>query len=121
MVAPRTLLALLALLFSATQCVDIDDRDLEVSDGDDDGTGGGASICEPDSDDNDCSLCTKDVCCDETVDCAESTECQYFVYCWEPCVDDVCVNDCIDFYPEGAELFDAWLTCTYDNCFEVCS
>jgi hypothetical protein len=137
----------LALLLTATHCVDIDDRDLEVTEGDGDDDNGGSAgsqggsagsqggsagsqggssgssgnACEPDSDDNDCSLCTKDNCCEELTTCGASLDCANFFYCWEPCLDDICVEDCIAEYPEGARLLDAFLTCTTDYCYDVCS
>jgi hypothetical protein len=138
-----SLFALLALLLTATHCVDIDDRDLEVTegDGDDDGTGGsrggtggsqgggsqgGSSgtsgdACAPDGDDNDCSLCTKENCCNELTTCGESVQCAEFFYCWEPCLDDLCVEDCIAMHPVGAEQLGAFLGCTNDYCYDVCS
>jgi hypothetical protein len=147
MVALRTLLASFALLLTATHCVDIDDRDLEVTegDGDDDnggrggsqggsggnqgGSGGsqggssgtGGDACAPDTDDNDCSLCTKDNCCEELTTCGESIDCANFFYCWEPCLDDICVEDCYDMYPLGGDQLAAFLGCTTDWCYDVCS
>jgi hypothetical protein len=124
MVAPRTLFALFALLLTATHCVEIDDRDLEVTDGNgnDDGTGGGTGTsCEPDADDNACTLCTKDVCCDEITSCDENVDCVYFADCWFACDDDACVDSCVEQYPDGALDFANFLDCAYGECTDACS
>ena len=122
MVTPRTVFALLALLLTATHCVDIDDRDLDVRDGDDDGTGGGSSTtCEPDADDTNCTLCTKDYCCGELTSCNDNADCVYFADCWFNCVDDVCEDACADQYPNGVIDFADFIDCTYQQCLDVCS
>ena len=123
MVAPRTLFALFALLLTATHCVDIDDRDLEVTDGNgDDGTGGGSSnACEPEAEDSDCTLCTKDYCCNELEACNENYDCVYFADCWFGCLDDACEDACAQQYPGGVIDFAAFIECTYEQCFEPCS
>jgi len=121
MVAPRTILALFALLLTATHCVDIDDRDLDVSD--DDGTGGGSgTTCEPQAADNDCTLCTKAACCDELTTCDQNLDCVYFFDCWLDCPDDACVAQyCVEEYPGGEQDFADFLDCTFTQCFDVCS
>jgi hypothetical protein len=124
MVAPRTIFALFAVLLTATHCVDIDDRDLDVSDGNgnDDGTGGGSSTsCEPGADDTECTLCTKDYCCNEFTACDENIDCVYFADCWFNCADEICEDACADQYPDGIIDFADFIDCTYQQCLDACS
>jgi hypothetical protein len=79
-----SLLAAVLLLFGLPHCA-IDDRDLDEQEGDDDrggssnggssnggssnGGSAGSDLCTIDSDDTECTVCTKNNCCDEYVTC----------------------------------------------------
>jgi hypothetical protein len=146
----RRLAALLSLVFLATHCVEIDDRDLDEHDGDDDsggasnggssrggaasggtasggpsnGGGGGSNLpdlCQRDDDDTDCFACEKERCCSAYQACFASADCLDYVECGADCgADSVCIADCGRAYPEGEALFGAFTTCGAALCGDAC-
>jgi hypothetical protein len=137
----RTLIPLLSILALA-HCVSIDDRELEEHGADDSGRGGsrggsssggtstgGATsgtggtsdlpdLCQRDPDDDDCFACDKAMCCTEYQACFASADCLAFVSCGSDCAsgDDVCLQGCLESYPEGYQLFADFSSCGTDAC-----
>ena len=110
---PRTLtlFAALALLFTATHCVDIDDRELEETN----------PACEIDASDDACGVCIKENCCDTFAACVESVDCQYFNACLAACdYDAACVDPCAVDYPEGLDIFLEYFNCSTNACPVEC-
>lgn len=111
----RTLFAALALLLSATHCVEIDDRELEETggSGDDDLP----AECQRFPDDTNCFVCKKAACCDELLYCYSNVDCVTFVECGANCGDDTaCFTTCGNDHPEGYSYFLDFSTCGTDAC-----
>jgi hypothetical protein len=110
------LFAALALLLSATHCVEIDDRDLEVTGG----SGDDSDLppeCRRFEDDSNCFACEKAACCDELLYCYANTDCVLFVNCGGNCGDDTaCFTACIDDHSEGYGVFLAFTDCGDAAC-----
>ena len=110
----RALFAALALLLTATHCVEIDDRELEETDGNSDLP----ADCRRDENDSDCFACNKAECCDQLLNCFASPDCLFYIDCGGNCGEDdaACLAACGDDFPEGEALLFDFTACGLDAC-----
>lgn len=79
-------------------------------------------ICGAEDSDTECSSCDKQNCCNELIDLNTSVDAALLDQCAQGCAQDdtACVQDCIDMYPDGADLFDGIFVCESDSCGSEC-
>ncbi|AUX32118.1 MULTISPECIES: latent transforming growth factor beta-binding protein [Sorangium] len=76
------------------------------------------------SDSSGCIACANEgSCADELQACLISDDCYFLVQCLVTCADtdDVCVNECLDSYPDGVDTFYNYDTClNCEQCYYSC-
>lgn len=104
---------LLAPILVVSGCA-IDDRELEVTEGERD------PACRQESGDNSCTECAKDECCVELVRCQRESECGALSECYGSCTDAACDAVCEDAYPDGLDRYIDLGVCLLRECDVAC-
>lgn len=66
-----------------------------------------------------CTQCTLDECGDAKLACGSDADCYRIETCIAACP-GVCVEECLEEYPAGADLFNAAAACYAANCSDAC-
>jgi hypothetical protein len=77
-------------------------------------------ICEAAANDTVCDTCNKTSCCSEYVDYYLAPDLQAFIDCANLCEDQLCVDECVDQYPETGAAYYAWSDCLDASCLDEC-
>jgi hypothetical protein len=61
-------------------------------------------------------------CSTEMNACSNDTDCMDLIDCLQPCVDDICADNCFNAHPTGANLYMTLTECAFcDACPTTCA
>ncbi|MEJ7731509.1 MAG: hypothetical protein WKG00_20140 [Polyangiaceae bacterium] len=74
----------------------------------------GSSGCDASGSRDTCSNCALgSACAPEANACSGDADCIAMLDCFETCVDDVCLDNCMNTHPTGAQLYMAMAECVF--------
>ena len=83
---------------------------------------GGSSACDTaGSTCSNCSTCADgSVCSMQSFVCQLDFDCSSILFCAGGCLDNACVNNCVQQYPNGQTFFNAYVNCLACSCVKAC-
>jgi len=92
-------------------------------------SGGGASgggsgtvptSCSAAAGDDTCTACLKQSCCNQTLGCANDSECVAVFNCAGACADQDCITNCVNAHPNAQTSLQNVINCEQRSCVAAC-